>query len=291
MGQNSVLERGDIVFGNEIESFSENQIKEDRQNFLQSFYRHMTKNGYCFEKSLFKKPPRYDRPHQMTAAASKMARFHFCAKGFQPAPGWIIPDKRCSWVNRLDYISRQINEHFNFSRGQLSSHMSHQFENWILERSAISLSLLSPVYDEYAHLQTSQPIIRVGNVGNHSFGLENDNIFLVDWSNLSLDLYLIDLWQLLRRTLRHNRWQLNVCEGMLNAYQTQNPLHKKCLEILYALMYFPIRHWRVIIQNSNPKLNKVKINRLYREINWLVDQMEEEKKLLNEFGKILGVSP
>lgn len=76
---------------------------------------------------------------------------------------------------------------------------------------------------------------------------EDNHIFLIDFDNAQIDTPIRDLATLLRRSsLQKNKASLKLCQDIIEAYESENPLRKKEKRLLAVALSYPERLLGVI---------------------------------------------
>ncbi|HIZ76507.1 MAG TPA: hypothetical protein H9669_02600 [Firmicutes bacterium] len=152
----------------------------------------------------------------------------------------------------------------------------------ILSRGKRSLSVLSgPLYEK-----VSGNILRNGGVAYRAIRrrglmLHHGEPLLTDFSRLSEDLPVVDLWQLLRRYFSYEGSRGEVIQSAITAYEAPCPLAIEEKNILIQLLCFPY----VLLRNLE-RLEKDKANdRLRRETVHILRAEHFHKNFYRELEK------
>jgi CotS family spore coat protein len=70
--------------------------------------------------------------------------------------------------------------------------------------------------------------------------------FVIDFDSFLVDIQLFDLGRLIRRTMKHVRWNVDLAKQMVSAYSEVKPLSRAERRVLAAMLCFPQKPWRVL---------------------------------------------
>ena len=121
-----------------------------------------------------------------------------------------------------------------------------------------------------------------GNYNYHNIIFMKEQCATVNFEKANIGLQLYDLYQLLRKTMEKNNWQLQYGNRVIEEYCKIRELSKEECHILYISLLYPEKFWKVVNFYYNNKKswmsqrNIVKLKSLY-------DQQKEKEIFLRDY--------
>ncbi len=116
-----------------------------------------------------------------------------------------------------------------------------------------------------------------GSYTYHNIILTQGKVYTTNFDKTDLGLQVYDLYYFMRKVLEKNNWNISLAQMMLSEYMENNQLEKKELELLYILMLYPEKFWKITNFYFNGKKSWVS-GRTIQKLS-LIKQQEEQKKL------------
>lgn len=114
---------------------------------------------------------------------------------------------------------------------------------------------------------------------------DDDKMSIINFENCSYELKMYDLANFLRRKMRKCDWNVDEAKVIMDSYNAIESISKDEFVILYIMLQFPHKFWRVINKYYNSR-------RTWREKRFLkrceeaIDEIKHHQKFLNEFKLI-----
>lgn len=206
--------------------------------------------NYIVQEWLEGKEPDYRNEDEMFLAAKTLALCHQAGAGFSPGKGIKVKNNLGKWPQKLEENLADL-ESF-LSRAQSSS-CPTGFERalvsqkeWLRDHARRSIRRLNegPYFSLVEEARGTGSLIH-GDPATRNFILISSEMNLIDFDSSAIDINIVDLWKLLRRTMRRNNWQLNLLEKLLEGYEKHISLGRIPLSVLLAFLEFPERVWRI----------------------------------------------
>ena len=90
-----------------------------------------------------------------------------------------------------------------------------------------------------------------GECNQHNLLCTRQGVRLVNFENMSYGEPVVDLANFLRKIMEKNNWNIPLGRRMLDAYEKVRPLERKERDLLYELLLFPEKFWKVTNHYSN----------------------------------------
>ncbi|MDA8234315.1 MAG: CotS family spore coat protein [Clostridia bacterium] len=197
--------------------------------------------------------PKYVRGEEMARAASTLAAFHKAAEGYRPGDGITPKNKLGRWIKKLESKAADLNHYRRMVDGKAElSPFDREFlakAEWLCQKTresieALKKSAYTRLCNQY-NQRKGYPLCH-GDTAARNFVLNGEgDVYLIDFDSLAVDLRVIDLWRLLRRTLRKAKWDAALALQILDSYNSIYPLSNDEYKVLFALLLFPEKPWRV----------------------------------------------
>jgi CotS family spore coat protein len=198
----------------------------------------------------------------MSLAAEVLGRFHRASIGFRLRQGDLAKNKLGKWPQklkaRIDDLKRYINlAHEKNYPGNFDELMI-KYSDWMLFHAEQSLERLN--YSQYQELVDE---IRDwgglvhGDTAARNFIRIADRVRMIDFDAVALDVFVTDLWRLIRRTLSKGGWETALAEEIIFAYNKYVPVEPRHREVLGAFLQFPEIPWRIIREYYEKDNNSV----------------------------------
>lgn len=188
--------------------------------------------------------PDYRIPGDIARCVPTLAEFHEAGEGFRAVES-SISSKLGRWPKKLRGKAEEIEECVALAR---SSPNPTEFDQLVVglgprlthQTRLAADNLLRTTYPERCEWGKKARPLCHGDASERNFILSDDGgAYLVDLDSVETDLPEVDLWRLLRRTLRRVSWNLDICRDIIGAYSMVSPLDTKQLAIILSLLQFP----------------------------------------------------
>lgn len=293
--------------------FKEVKEKAGKLQFIAQVFRHLEANGfhrlaafrptvqgesYIQEKGIYYivtpwlegEEPDYQNRDQMGAAASTLAEFHLAVQGFVPQGDTEVKVKIGKWNKKLkkqliemvDYCSRAEN---NKEVGGFDQ-IIRVHSSWLGQQALAACQLLgSSPYDQLVRQYEGKLPICHGDTAARNFLIDGQNqAWMIDFDSMAVDLPVVDLWRLLRRTLRKGEWRMQEAANILEQYSQVRPLSKQELQVLHALLHFPERPWRLAKRYYEGVIPAEESNKLLSRVEEYLIPREKKNCFLEQFA-------
>ncbi|MFZ5627318.1 MAG: CotS family spore coat protein [Bacillota bacterium] len=200
--------------------------------------------------------PSYYRQRDLLAVSRVLGQFHRVACQFPAARVGQGKDKLGQWPRKLEKKKEELVQSLELARQEgnrdLFSIILLSRQKWLLEmaREAVEAVRHSP-YQQLVESYQREGLAPLchGDTAMRNFLLRlnggQTEGWLIDFDSLAVDLPVVDLWRLLRRSLRRNYWSQPLAFAMLRSYHRERKMTREEVEVLTALLTFPEKEWRL----------------------------------------------
>lgn len=224
------------------------------------------------------------RNRELFEGAANLARLHLVMK---------MPVRECEMEAPLIKIyesrNRELRKVRQFvrsrsARGEFELQFLKEFEGlfeWA--RAGISELRLSEYEELYRESQREQVWIH-GEYNYHNILFTQDGIATTCFEKCKCNVQAEDLYYFLRKAMEKHRWNVRLCDCMLNAYNAVRPMDEREMEYLKIRFIYPEKFWK--IAGAYYRSNKAWISvKNVEKFQVAVSQTEEKKQLLKDiFG-------
>lgn len=116
-----------------------------------------------------------------------------------------------------------------------------------------------------------------GNFNQHNVIIHSNSMAVVNFERARIDMQVKDLYHYLRKVMEKNNWNMELGYSIINAYSSEKPLTQEELKVLYLLILYPEKFWKIINYYFNS--NKAWISDKNSEkLNNICNQREVKEK-------------
>lgn len=191
----------------------------------------------------------YDNLYDILQTTRCLGEFHRHAKGISGGPlpkSDTIPiiDK---WENRLERFKMIVQKLKKSRTLRPLDKKILRFSPYVIQeaQTALDLASRSPVIDEYHHSLEQQSVAH-RDLASHNFLIGRET-HLIDYDTAMYDTQLVDLIQMVNRTLDQQRWTIDFFYQMMEQYQLSASLTEQQLALVYLLLRYPDNFMREVI--------------------------------------------
>ncbi|MGI6685099.1 MAG: CotS family spore coat protein [Bacillota bacterium] len=193
----------------------------------------------------------YTNREDMSLAAEALGRFHRASIGFIPRQGYEAKNKLGKWPKKLKAKSEDLRKYLNLANDKdNSSHFDEilrEFGSWLLYHAEESIERLNQShYQDLVDEAKDWGGLVHGDTAARNFIRIGNKVCMIDFDAIALDVFVTDLWRLLRRTLSRGQWEIALADEILGAYNRYVPVEQRHREVLGAFVQFPEIPWRII---------------------------------------------
>ncbi len=88
---------------------------------------------------------------------------------------------------------------------------------------------------------------------NRQRGINNNQIITTNFDKAVIGIQICDLYDFIRKTMEKNNWDIELGNRMIQTYKLNYPLSKEEARLLYILLLYPEKFWKVSNRYYNGK--------------------------------------
>ena len=96
-----------------------------------------------------------------------------------------------------------------------------------------------------------------GTVPTHSLLLLGSEMAVIQFERSGPGIQLADLYYFMRKALEKNQWLPEIGERILKSYQKRVALSFQERQVLYGMLYFPEKYWKIANGYFNGKKSRI----------------------------------
>lgn len=126
------------------------------------------------------------------------------------------------------------------------------------------------------------------DVAARNFIIQQGEAYLIDFDYCVRDLPLVDLMRLIKRSLKYGNDAKEKLGAIINGYGGICPMSREQWEVLYALLLFPQKYWRLAQRyfQNDPKRDQ---GFFKKRIRTAVAELEREDQWIKIFRQFTGL--
>jgi spore coat protein I len=102
------------------------------------------------------------------------------------------------------------------------------------------------------------------DVAARNFIIKEHRAYLIDFDYCCCDLPLTDLTRLWKRSFKQGENYTSRIEAIIKGYRQHRTIRKEEFDVLYALLLFPQKHWRIAHRYFTDKQKNAIVNHFHR---------------------------
>jgi len=260
-------------------------------NIGEPFYKNEIDDAYYIVRNwISKKELTLDQDEDVRLATETLAKLHKVAKGFEVSPKAHIrnelgnlEDTYYRRTKELSKIRNKLNRNIGWDK--FDNLFFKNFDDYY-EKALDSLDTLA----ESNYYELCEKANREKSFCHHEYAYHNivfdhaDKLIVRDFENTCYDIRVYDLANLIKRYMRKVGWDVRKTKRILDIYNKENTISKEEIKILYSMLAFPQKFWRIVNRHYNKRRVLVDINN-QNQLKSVINQKKEHDKYIKEFRK------
>ncbi|BBF44536.1 spore coat protein S [Lachnospiraceae bacterium KM106-2] len=139
-------------------------------------------------------------------------------------------------------------------------------------------------YEELYQKALSEENICHGNYTYHNIVFMKSDEATTNFEKALIGVQVADIYQFLRKTMEKNNWNFEYGNAILEEYSKESPLTKEELKLLYIMLLYPEKFWKVTNYYYNNKKSWIS-QRNIQKLLGISDQREVKDAYLDHLFK------
>lgn len=198
---------------------------------------------------------------EMEMAVKNLARLHECSKGFLcPSELMVrsdigkLPEFYDKRKKELERIKSKIKK--ETMKTEVEKKYFSSADLFIDEAKLAQEILDNSKYDKLVKSTLEEKSFCHHDYAFHNIIIdENNDLNVIDYEYATYEIRVYDIANVIKRSMRKCNWDINKTLVMLEYYDSISKLTKEELEVLFAMLVFPQKLWRIMNRYYNGKKN------------------------------------
>ncbi|MBZ4663961.1 MAG: CotS family spore coat protein [Caloramator sp.] len=228
----------------------------------------------------------YENPVDLIGASKALAKLHSASEGIK------VKDIRNNLYKMEANIIKKIKE-LNMCRDFAKLHLNKsafdklflEYADYYIDEAKQALNKLQD--SEYRRLCRERYVLCHHDLAHHNIIVDNeDNYYFVDFDYAVVDLPYHDLCNLITKAIKHNMWNIDMADTVLQGYRSINNLKKDELEVLYAYLLFPQDFYDITI-SYYMKTRGWEEDEFFEKLKRKAEYKDDRERFLKDFKELI----
>lgn len=200
-------------------------------------------------------------------------------------------------TNKLDIKSlflrhnREIKKAHSYIRekrqkNEMEICLLNSYQNFFEQGKKAEEFLKESGYDKLFDNTVKEGRIMHGSYNYHNILLSENHVITTNFEKADIGLQVIDLYDFIRKVMEKNSWNLNTGIQIIEAYIKERKLEKEEQKVLYALLLYPEKYWKLVNFYYNGKKSWMSAKN-FEKLRRICNQEKERLNFLKEVKKLL----
>ena len=140
-------------------------------------------------------------------------------------------------------------------------------------------------YAEYEEESSKKCSVCHGTYNYHNLIIEGNNMAVVNFNHSTKGLQVRDLYFFIRKIMEKHEWDVKLGSKMIELYQSVRPLKKEEIRLLYIMLSYPEKFWKVLNQYNNSNKSWISDKSIEK-----LEAVYRQQELKSKFAKKLEIA-
>ena len=141
-------------------------------------------------------------------------------------------------------------------------------------------------YSSLCNEAVSQGRVLHGSYNYHNIILSGEQVITTNFEKSDIGLQVIDLYDFIRKVMEKNSWNMDIGINAIEAYRKERELGTEERKVLYALLLYPEKYWKLVNFYYNGKKSWMSAKN-FEKLKRICSKEEERHKFLKEVKRLL----
>lgn len=123
-----------------------------------------------------------------------------------------------------------------------------------------------------------------GDYNQHNVLVLGEEMALVNFDRMHVELQIYDLYMFMRKILEKNRWNMGLGIAMLDAYHRILPMDYRHARCLYSMFLFPEKFWKIVNRYHNSRKSWLSSQNMAK-LDKVINEQEARKEFLQMLNR------
>lgn len=162
----------------------------------------------------------------------------------------------------------------------------NSYQNFFEQGNQAEEFLKESGYDKLCSDTINEGRVLHGSYNYHNIMLSGNSVITTNFEKADIGLQIIDLYDFIRKVMEKNSWNLNTGIQIIEAYIKERKLEKEEQKVLYALLLYPEKYWKLVNFYYNGKKSWMPAKN-FEKLCRICSQEKERLNFLKEIKKLL----
>ena len=230
--------------------------------------------------------------HKVLPVSANMAVLHkIMVMGQKNAEGIPVKTKKMDLQSIFLRHNKEIKRVHSYIRekrqkNEMEICLLNSYQNFFEQGNVAEEFLKDSGYDKLYEETVRHGIIVHGSYNYHNIILSGDRVITTNFERADIGIQIIDLYDFLRKVMEKNSWNMETGIQIIEEYNKQRKLGKEEQKVLYALLLYPEKYWKLVNFYYNGKKSWMSAKN-YEKLQRICSQEQERHKFLKEVKKLL----
>ncbi len=217
---------------------------------------------------------------EMKEAVKILAFYHKLSEGCTPELPVYMSRMSCSKLQLYEKRARELRRVRNYMRGKKNK---TEFEQRFLEHFPRFMAQAQEAAELATESEKGSSLLCHGDFNQHNILKTKEGWRIVHFEHLCCQNPMTDLSGFLRKMMEKNSWRTELGLELMNAYAAVQPVRPSDRHILYVMLRFPEKYWKLANHYANSGKSWLS-ERSVDKLNDLIAQEEEKEHFLKNLA-------
>ena len=162
------------------------------------------------------------------------------------------------------------------------------FEDFYGQALAATELLQEPFYMDLTREAVELQKLCHGSYNYHNVLFTKDGTVVTNFDKVEIGIQAHDLYSFLRKVMEKNNWKLSYAYAVFEGYQEACPIRKEEYQLLYTLLLYPEKFWKVTNYYFNSKKSWIS-EKNTEKLRRILDQKQQKALFLKEIKRFTNI--
>lgn len=162
----------------------------------------------------------------------------------------------------------------------------NSYQNFFEQGKKAEEFLKESGYDKLFNDTVNEGKVIHGSYNYHNIMLSGNRVITTNFEKADIGLQIIDLYDFIRKVMEKNSWNMNIGIQIIESYKKERKLEKEEQKVLYALLLYPEKYWKLVNFYYNGKKSWMSAKN-FEKLRRICSQEKERLNFLKEVKKLL----
>ncbi len=162
----------------------------------------------------------------------------------------------------------------------------NSYQNFFEQGKRAEEFLKESGYDKLFNNTITEGRVKHGSYNYHNIILSGDHVITTNFEKADIGFQITDLYDFIRKVMEKNSWNMNTGIQIIEAYKKERKLEKEEQKVLYALLLYPEKYWKLVNFYYNGRKSWMSAKN-FEKLRRVCGQEKERINFLKEVKKLL----